>query len=157
MIKIRIFLALSSLIAGVTSTGESCSTPQGSGTCVSTSQCAGTSVAGYCPGPSDIQCCVNAPKSGVYGLDICDPASVSTYSCFVSSGFGDFTVPRGFRSTGAVDTNVCTNLRNAKSAGIKFRDVYMFPCPVLINAHIVKWGLFLRYFARHVQQVHHPR
>jgi hypothetical protein len=66
----------------------------------------------------------------VFGVDIADPASVSDLNCFVSSGYKDFIVPRGFRSTGAVDTNVCPNLKNAKTAGIKFRDVYMFPCPV---------------------------
>lgn len=32
-------------------------------------------------------------------------------------------------STGAVDTTVCTNLNTAKSIGIPYRDVYMFPCP----------------------------
>ena len=32
-------------------------------------------------------------------------------------------------STGAVDTTVCTNLNTAKSLGIPYRDVYMFPCP----------------------------
>lgn len=36
----------------------SCTTPSGSGTCVSTISCKGTSVPGYCPGAADIQCCV---------------------------------------------------------------------------------------------------
>eukprot|EP01035_Chromulina_nebulosa_P019375 gene19375-25242_t len=40
-----------------------------------------------------------------------------------------FIIPRGYRSTGSVDTNVCTTLKNAKTAGISTRDVYMFPCP----------------------------
>ena len=39
------------------------------------------------------------------------------------------TIPRGFRSTGAVDTNVCTSLENAQLAGVPYRDTYMFPCP----------------------------
>lgn len=30
----------------------------GNGTCISTSSCAGTNVAGFCPGGNDIQCCV---------------------------------------------------------------------------------------------------
>jgi hypothetical protein len=80
------------------------------------------------PGSSDIQCCTS--QSGMFGLDIADPASVSDINCFASSGYNDFIVPRGFRSTGAVDTNVCPNLKNAKAAGIPYRDVYMFPCPV---------------------------
>jgi hypothetical protein len=108
-----------------------CSVNNVGGECVSKSAgcCLGTLSTGYCPGSSDIQCCTIGSASGMYGLDIADPASVTDYSCFSSSGFGDFTVPRGFRSTGAIDTNVCTNLKNAQSAGVKYRDVYMFPCP----------------------------
>ena len=82
------------------------------------------------PGSSDIQCCTIQTINGVQGVDIADPASVSDINCFVSSGYKDFIVPRGFRSTGAIDTNVCPNLKNAQTAGIKYRDVYMFPCPV---------------------------
>jgi hypothetical protein len=46
----------------------------------------------------------------------------STASCFKSSGIG-FIIPRGFKSTGSVDSSVCTTLNNAKSAGISTRDV----------------------------------
>ena len=35
-----------------------CSTDFGSGTCVSTSSCAGFSIAGHCPGSTNIQCCI---------------------------------------------------------------------------------------------------
>jgi GH25 family lysozyme M1 (1,4-beta-N-acetylmuramidase) len=89
----------------------------------------GTSVAGYCTGPSDLQCCVTGGSSADYGVDISTAQSVSTMSCFKSSGYGSYIIPRGYKSTGAVDSNVCTNLNNAKSAGIAVRDVYMFPCP----------------------------
>lgn len=33
------------------------------------------------------------------------------------------------QSSGQVDTNVCSNLKNAQAGGILIRDVYMFPCP----------------------------
>lgn len=36
-------------------TKPTCSTPSGSGTCVQTSQCGGTSIAGYCDGPANLQ------------------------------------------------------------------------------------------------------
>ena len=39
----------------------------------------------------------------------------------------------GYRSSGSVDTNVCGNLNDAKSAGVPYRDVYMFPCPVSVR------------------------
>jgi hypothetical protein len=137
-------LILESSLVNAAGIGESCTTPSGSGTCLATSMCNGTSIAGYCPGGTDIQCCVAGEKSGLFGLDICDVASVSQYECFQSSGFGDFTVPRGFRSTGVVDTNLCTTLRSAKSAGVPFRDTYMFPCPVREHCSFVI--IFFRHF-----------
>lgn len=45
-------------------TAPACSTPSGSGTCLSTSQCGGTPVSGYCAGPSDVQCCVGGGGGG---------------------------------------------------------------------------------------------
>ena len=41
----------------------------------------------------------------------------------------DFISVRAWHSYGAVDTAACTSLKNAKSAGITTRDVYLFPCP----------------------------
>ncbi len=110
-------------------TNNPCSTPQGSGTCKQTSACSGTSVPGYCTGPSDLQCCVSGSSSKYYGIDLSTAASSSVFSCLKSSGFGTFAIPRGYQSTGKVDSNVCTNLNNAKAGGIGFRDVYLFPCP----------------------------
>jgi len=65
----------------------------------------------------------------VKGVDISQLASSSTFSCFKSNGYGTFTVPRGYRSSGSVDPNVCSNLINAQAAGITYREVYLFPCP----------------------------
>mmetsp|Transcript_2066 Transcript_2066/g.2030 ORF Transcript_2066/g.2030 Transcript_2066/m.2030 type:complete len:278 (-) Transcript_2066:125-958(-) len=117
--------------SGCNITYGSCIVNSINGECVSKSAgcCQGILTSGYCPGSSDIQCCTIQTINGVLGLDIADPASVSDINCFISSGYKDFIVPRGFRSTGAIDTNVCTNLKNAQTAGIKYRDVYMFPCP----------------------------
>lgn len=117
-------------------TENTCSTPYGNGVCEQTSACSGTTYSGYCTGPTDLQCCVDGgpPVTGVFGVDISAAASSSTQSCFQSSGYGDFTVPRGYRSTGAVDTTVCSNLETAQSVGIPSRDVYMFPCPTCSSA-----------------------
>lgn len=64
-----------------------------------------------------------------YGVDVSTVISSSSASCLVSSGYGSSVVPRGYRSSGAVDTNVCTSLKAAYTAGVKVRDVYLFPCP----------------------------
>jgi len=61
-------------------TSNSCSTPQGSGTCVQTSACSGTSVSGYCSGPGDLQCCVGGGGGCTLGGAIwggCDSAGVT--------------------------------------------------------------------------------
>jgi len=82
-----------------------CSTPSGSGACVSTSDCSaggGTSYAGYCPGAADIQCCVggkscNTPQGSGTCIDssICNGMAVSGYcpgsasiQCCVNGGGG---------------------------------------------------------------------
>src|SRR6266536_1233220 len=49
----------------------SCSTPDGSGTCMTTSSCSGFSVPGYCPGPADVQCCVSKTCSTPSGSGTC--------------------------------------------------------------------------------------
>lgn len=111
-------------------TQASCSTPSGSGTCMQTSLCSsqgGSSVPGYCVGPSDLQCCVKGSSSGQYGVDVSTTISSSSASCFSSSGMS-FVIPRGYKSTGNVDTQVCTSIKSAYNAGIKTRDTYLFPC-----------------------------
>jgi hypothetical protein len=113
-------------------TQNKCSTPSGSGTCMQTSKCSssgGTSFSGYCVGPSDLQCCVTGGGgSSEYGIDVSSTISSSSASCFKSSGI-KFVIPRGYKSTGAVDTQVCTSIKAAATAGISKREAYLFPCP----------------------------
>jgi hypothetical protein len=67
------------------SASTSCSTPSGPGFCENTSDsCSGGSfVAGYCPGASDIECCV-ASCSASTGSGFCEPTSNSCAGGFVS-------------------------------------------------------------------------
>lgn len=67
--------------------------------------------------------------SGTIGIDISQALSSSTASCFVSNGAGAFLLPRGYRSSGSTDPNMCASLKAAQSAGIAKRGTYMFPCP----------------------------
>ncbi len=62
-----------------------------------------------------------------HGLDVSTAISTDSASCLVSSY--SFMVARGYRSSGAVDTNVCTSIHHAYSAGFTARDAYLFPCP----------------------------
>ena len=61
------------------------------------------------------------------GVDYSTALSVSTHSCFKSSGI-TFAIPRAYMSYGAFDSNGRTNVANARAAGIPYVDIYMFPC-----------------------------
>ena len=102
---------------------------------MATSACSskgGKSYSGYCVGPTDLQCCVTgAPSSSKTGFDISTTLSSSSASCLVNSGYS-FAIPRGYKSTGAVDTAVCTSIKAAKTAGVAIREAYLFPCKFLL-------------------------
>lgn len=73
----------------------SCSTPNGPGFCGSTaSACSGTFYAGYCPGASDIQCCVTSCTSPsgsgncLYTTESCS----GTFSSGYCPGSSDYQV-----------------------------------------------------------------
>ena len=124
-------------------TNNHCSTPYGTGTCMQKSACSGKSYSGYCIGPSDLQCCVTSsppppptPTSSNYGVDVSATISTSAASCFHSNSIS-FVIPRGYRSSGSVDPNVCTSIINAANAGIKTRDTYMFPCKQLFPVVLI--------------------
>ena len=54
--------------------------------------------------------------------------STTSAQCLHNNGWSMVSM-RAYRSSGSVDTNTCTTLKNAKSAGIPQRDAYLFPCP----------------------------
>lgn len=83
-------------------------------------------------------------SSSTYGVDISAALSASTASCFVSNGVS-YVIPRGFRSTGAVDTNVCNSIKTAASAGIKTRDTYIFPCPTCSSSAATQMSQLVSY------------
>mmetsp|Transcript_205 Transcript_205/g.415 ORF Transcript_205/g.415 Transcript_205/m.415 type:complete len:333 (-) Transcript_205:299-1297(-) len=133
-------------------TQAKCNTPYGSGTCMQTSKCGGKSYSGYCAGPSDMQCCVSGPpppnpSASDYGVDVSQVISSSTASCL--AGSNSFVIPRGFKSTGTVDSNVCTSIINAANAGIKTRDTYMFPCPTCSSSASSQLSTLVSYLKSH--------
>ena len=70
---------------------------------------------------------LNTTSSGYTGVDISAVLSSTQASCLAGEG-RSFIIVRAFRSSGVVDTNVCTSLKAASAGGIKTRDIYMFPC-----------------------------
>ena len=66
--------------------------------------------------------------SSTAGVDVSALTSTSAWSCLAGNGVS-FAVVRGYRSSGSVDPNVCSTLKNAQAGGIAIRDTYLFPCP----------------------------
>lgn len=124
-----------------------CSTSSGSGTCINTGDtCSGNFVAGACPGPSDIECCVpsstSPPPSGINlpSFDLSSAQSSSFWTCAAGKGIKK-VIPRGYTqacgSGGAVDPNLATTYKAAKAVGITSIDAYMFPCRYATNLHLL--------------------
>jgi len=61
-----------------------------------------------------------------FGVDV--SAACNEWSCLHNTYAADFMITRGWQSFGAFDSSSITNLQNARSAGIAYTDVYMFPC-----------------------------
>lgn len=100
MFKI-LFLCLAATASGITPPliqsrqSTSCSTPNGPGFCGNTANgCSGTFYPGYCPGPSNIQCCVK-PCSTPNGNGYCQYTSSSCSGKFTPGycpGASDYQV-----------------------------------------------------------------
>jgi len=90
--------------------GTACSVSGEAGSCQLTSTCAtanGQSTAGYCPGPTDVQCCTEVTcTAGSYGSGIC----ISTSQCSADQG----TSYAGY-CPGATDIQCC--IRPSCSSG----------------------------------------
>lgn len=129
-------------------TQSMCTTPSGTGTCMQSSKCSslgGSSVSGYCTGPSDVKCCISAtPTSGQYGVDLASELTSTQASCLKNAGIS-YIIPRGYRSTGAIDTNVCNSMKTAADAGIAIRDTYIFPCPTCSTSAAEQMGELISY------------
>jgi GH25 family lysozyme M1 (1,4-beta-N-acetylmuramidase) len=54
-------------------------------------------------------------------------------------------VPRGYRSSGSVDPQVCTSIISAYNAGINVRDTYLFPCPTCSKSASTQIGELVSY------------
>jgi GH25 family lysozyme M1 (1,4-beta-N-acetylmuramidase) len=65
--------------------------------------------------------------SGTKGVDISAAVSESSFACMKNAGM-NFAIPRAYCSYGGNDANAVNNVNHARSAGIPYVDVYMFPC-----------------------------
>ena len=95
------------------SIGESCTTPEGSGSCQKTSDCTsqGFNVANHCPGASDIQCCVKKTCDTPSGSGICqnkgDGACSGSYVAGHCPGDSSIQVPPTSSSLPILTRNQC--------------------------------------------------
>lgn len=73
----------------------------------------------------------------VTGVDVSQAISVSEWQCLMSPGGQgpvEFAVARVYQSGGRVDPNGAQTIKNARAAGIKYVDGYIFPCVPCGNA-----------------------
>lgn len=75
-----------------------------------------------------LHCILPAFSTSPTGYDVSTLISNSSAACFVEGG-AKFVIPRGYKSSCAVDSVVCDSLLSAQAAGVKTRDVYLFPSP----------------------------
>jgi len=61
------------------------------------------------------------------GVDYSTHFSTSQAQCLVNAGY-TFAIPRAYCSPGYVDPNGKANVANARAGGMKYVDIYMFPC-----------------------------
>ena len=59
--------------------------------------------------------------------DVSEAYSAANMKCLKNKEL-EFGIVRVYHSYGAVDQNACNTLNNAKNAGYKYLDIYMFPC-----------------------------
>jgi len=65
--------------------------------------------------------------NGALGIDIYEMLPTTVFQCLTNNGYS-FMSMRCYRSYGAVDPNCPGVMANGKAGGIKYRDVYIFPC-----------------------------
>ena len=62
------------------------------------------------------------------GIDVSTLVYPKDFECLKNAGY-EFLIVRGYRSIGSPDPNAIHTIANAREAGFKYVDVYMFPCP----------------------------
>ena len=62
------------------------------------------------------------------GIDVSTLVYPKDFECLKNDGY-DFLIVRGYRSLGSPDPDAIHTIANARQAGFKYIDVYMFPCP----------------------------
>lgn len=110
----------------------SCSTPDGSGTCVATSSCGGFSVAGYCPGAANIQCCISKTCSTPSGSGTCKNTGNGCSGGSFVAGYcpGDSSVECCVKSSSSGSGGSCPPAVNSATLSLieKFEGWSATPC-----------------------------
>ena len=67
------------------------------------------------------------------GIDVSQLVYPSDFKCLKEAGY-DFVIVRAFLSLGEPDENAIHTIANAREAGFRYIDVYMFPCPKCLKS-----------------------
>ncbi|CAF0927709.1 unnamed protein product [Didymodactylos carnosus] len=61
------------------------------------------------------------------GIDVSQSVTQAQFECLKNAGY-EFVITRVHQSTGKVDPNGARTIKNAKAAGFRYVDGYIFPC-----------------------------
>ena len=67
-------------------------------------------------------------SEAVKGIDVSSLVYPKDFECLKDQGY-EFLIVRGYRSVGSPDPDAIHTIANARQAGFKYIDVYLFPCP----------------------------
>lgn len=63
-----------------------------------------------------------------YGVDVSTRVNKDSWSCLKTNHGVSFAIVRVYCSSGKVDSNGAATINDARAAGIKYVDGYIFPC-----------------------------
>ena len=66
-------------------------------------------------------------SSATQGFDASVAISQASMKCLKSNNY-EYGIIRAYHSYGDIDKNACQTLKNGEAEGIKYLDIYMFPC-----------------------------
>ncbi|CAF3594990.1 unnamed protein product [Rotaria socialis] len=123
-----------------------CTAKNAKGTCIATSSCSGTSVAGLCPGAANIQCCI--PKGTACTANGKSGSCIATSSCAGTSvaglcpGAANIQCCVAAGGTSGSSSGLCGSYVGAAVSSIKGNNNVMYSVVKIRQEHLTNPGIY---------------
>ncbi|CAF3417026.1 unnamed protein product [Rotaria socialis] len=123
-----------------------CTAQNAKGTCIATSSCSGTSVAGLCPGAANIQCCI--PKGTACTANGKSGSCIATSSCAGTSvaglcpGAANIQCCVAAGGTSGSSSGLCGSYVGAAVSSIKGNNNVMYSVVKIRQEHLTNPGIY---------------